>query len=192
MFLVALGVCSAAAEEPKSGSDEHAQMMEQMMALAAPSEAHKKLEMMAGTWITKVKMWMDPSQTEPQLSEGTSENRMVLGGRWLEQRYEGTFMGQPFTGIGYTGFDNYKKQYVGVWMDTASTNSMMTTGSADGSGKSLTFTGTMDDPMTGTTAQMKEVLTIIDADHHNFEMWSQGPDGQMHKSMEIQYVRKKG
>jgi hypothetical protein len=31
----------------------------------------------------------------------------------------------------------------------------------------------------------------VDADHHNFEMWMSGPDGKMHKAMEIQYVRKK-
>jgi hypothetical protein len=188
LFVFALGVGAVAAQEKAAGDE--AEMMEKMMALAAPSEAHKKLEMMAGTFTTKVKMWMDPA-APPQESEGTSENRMVLGGRWLEQRYEGTFMGGPFSGIGLTGYDNFKKQYIGMWMDTASTSSMMTTGTAGADGKTMTFTGTMDDPMTGTATQMKEVVTIVDADHHNFEMWMSGPDGKMHKAMEISYIRKK-
>ncbi|MGQ0722170.1 MAG: DUF1579 domain-containing protein [Candidatus Eiseniibacteriota bacterium] len=188
LFVFALGAGAASAQEQAAGDE--AKMMEQMMAMAAPSEAHKKLEMMAGTWTTKVKMWMDPA-APPQESEGVSENRMVLGGRWLEQRYEGTFMGGPFSGIGLTGYDNFKKQYIGMWMDTASTSSMMTTGTAGADGKTMTFTGTMDDPITGGATQMKEVVTIVDADHHNFEMWMSGADGNMHKAMEIQYIRKK-
>jgi hypothetical protein len=163
--------------------------MKKWMEMATPAEAHKKLEPMVGTWTTKVMMWQDPS-AQPDVSEGTSTNQMVLGGRWLEQHYEGTFMGGPFSGIGYTGYDNYKKQYLGWWMDTMSTSGMTTTGSADASGKSMTFNGTMDDPMTGTASPMKEVVTVVDKDHHNFEMWQAGPDGKMYKAMEIQYVRK--
>jgi hypothetical protein len=41
----------------------------------------------------------------------------VLGGRFVEQRYAGNFMGQPFSGLGYTGYDNYRKKYIGSWMD---------------------------------------------------------------------------
>jgi hypothetical protein len=115
---------------------------------------------------------------------------MALDGRWLEQRYQGEMMGSPFHGIGYTGYDNMKKEYVGMWMDTASTSVMLTTGKDEGGGK-MTFTGTMDDPMSGQPIAMKEVVTIVDADHHNFEMWMTGPNGQMFKNMEINYSRKK-
>jgi hypothetical protein len=45
--------------------------------------------------------------------------------------------------------------------------------------------------MTGKSLPMKEVMTLVDADHHNFEMWMTGPDGKMMKTMEIQYTRKK-
>jgi hypothetical protein len=144
---------------------------------------------MAGTWNTVVMMWMEPG-AEPQKSEGVSENRMVLDGRWLEQRFTGTFMGQPFQGVGFTGYDNYRKQYLGMWMDTASTTAMMTTGRREADGK-MTFTGTMDDPMSGKAVQMKEVVTIVDADHHNFEMWMTDPEGKTSKTMEIRYSRKK-
>jgi hypothetical protein len=186
--LVVMTSAAFAGDEAKGGAPD-ADAMAKWMAVAAPSEAHKKLEAMVGTWDTTVKMWMDPS-APPTETKGVSVNAMVLGGRWLEQRYEGEMMGSPFHGVGYTGYDNYKKQYVGLWMDTASTAAMMTTGAADG-GNTMTFTGSMDDPMTGSVCQMKEVVTIVDADHHNFEMWASGPDGQMHKSMEIVYSRKK-
>ena len=44
-----------------------------------------------------VKFWMDP-KGEAQESEGTSEAGMIMGGRFLEQELNGTFMGQPFEG----------------------------------------------------------------------------------------------
>ena len=52
---------------------------------------------------------------------------MILGGRYLEQRYEGTMMGQPFSGIGVTGFDNYKKKFVSTWVDSMGTAIMTMT-----------------------------------------------------------------
>ena len=144
---------------------------------------------LAGSWTVGLKMWMDPS-AQPQESKGTSENKMALGGRFLEQRFEGTFMGQPFSGVGYTGYDIYKKQYVGTWMDTMGTQIMSSTGTADASGK-MTFTGSMDDPMTNKKMDFKETITVVDPDHHTFEMWMPGMDGKMFKTLEIQYVRKK-
>jgi hypothetical protein len=49
----------------------------------------------------------------------------------------------------------------------------------------------MPDPMTGKSADMKEKISIVDNDHHVFEMWTPGPDGKMFKMMEINYSRKK-
>lgn len=193
MGLLAFAAAAFAGDEAKGGKAAagapDAEMMAKWMQIASPSEAHKKLESMVGTWDTTVKMWMDPSAA-PSETKGVSMNEMVLGGRWLQQRFEGEMMGGPFHGLGYTGYDNYKKQYVGWWMDTASTSGSTTTGSADGD-KTMTFTGSMDDPMTGGVCQMKQVVTVVDADHHNFEMWMTMGDGKPYKSMEIAYSRKK-
>jgi len=173
----------------KAAMDEKA-MMEAWAKFATPGESHKSLETLVGTWDTKVKMWIQPG-APPQESQGTSENRMTLGGRFLEQRYEGTFMGGAFSGIGYTGYDNFKKKYVGTWMDTAGTSMMNSTGTADGSGKMMTFTGTMDDIQSGKTQPYTQKLAIVDNDHHTFEMWGPDPAGKQYKVMEIHYTKKK-
>ena len=190
------GLAAGAADEKKgketaskAAMDEKA-MMEAWAKFATPSEGHKSFETLVGTWDTKVKMWMQPD-APPQESQGTSENRMTLGGRFLEQRYEGTFMGGAFSGIGYTGYDNFKKKYVGTWMDTAGTSMSNSTGTADGSGKMMTFTGTMDDVQSGKTQPFTQKLAIVDNDHHTFEMWGPDPAGKQYKVMEIHYTRKK-
>jgi len=166
------------------------EMMEIWQKMATPGDAHKKLEPFVGSFTAKVKMWMAPG-APPEESEGTSEAKWALGNRYVEQRFEGAFMKQPFSGIGFTGYDNYKKRYVGVWMDSMGTAMMTTTGTADAAGKKFTSSGKMDDPVQKKTTTMKEVMTLVDNDNHHFEMWGPGPDGKMFKTMEITYTRKK-
>jgi hypothetical protein len=166
------------------------EMMKAWMAAATPGEAHKKLEPVIGSFTVKTKMWMDPSKP-PEETGGTSENKWVLGGRFVEQHVDGTAMGQPFSGIGYTGYDNYKKKYVGSWVDSMGTMIMTSAGTADASGKQITFWSTMDDVVMKKTMKVKSQVTIVDADHHTYEMWGPAPDGKMFKTLEVQYTRKK-
>ena len=166
--------------------------MEMMMKLATPGEAHKKLDVLVGTWNAKNTMWMDPDPSkQPMISEGVSEHKWVLGGRFLEQSFEGKFMDMPFSGIGYTGYDNYKKRYLGVWMDTAGTTIMNTTGSFNASGKIMRSTARMDDFTTGKVVTIRENLTIVSNDEVKLEMFGPGPDGKEYRMMEIVYTRKK-
>lgn len=192
VFAAAVAIAAPQADEKaksaKAAADEKA-MMEAWTKYMTPGEPHKKLEAMAGTWDTSVKSWMQPG-APPTESKGTSVSTMVLGGRYLEQRFEGTFMDQPFTGIGYTGYDNASKKYVGTWMDSMSTGIMTSTGKEEGA-KKMSFAGEMDDFMTGKKAQYKQTVTFIDNDHHLFEMWGPDPTGKQYKVMEIHYTRKK-
>ena len=174
----------------KAGPPDEKAIMEAMTKAGTPGEPHKKLEPMVGTFDVKMKMWMDPSKPAEE-STGKSENKWVLGNRFVQQSYEGTFMGQPFTGMGYTGYDNITKKYTGTWMDSANTATMNTTGKSDAAGKVMTFTGTMIDPVTGKACKLTEKVTVADNDHHMLEMWGPDPTGKNYKMMEINYTRKK-
>lgn len=180
----------AFAQEQKKMSAEEKAAMDAMMKAATPGEAHKKLAGMVGTWDATVKMYNAPG-APPQVSTGTSESKLVLGGRWVQETFNGNFMGMPFSGIGYTGYDNLKKQYIGTWMDSMSTSLMQSTGTADASGKNFTFSATVDDPVTGKPVATKSTVTVTDENHHTMEMWMPAPDGKMFKMMEISYSRKK-
>lgn len=194
---VFLGVCAIvlssitaiAQEQPKMSPEEKAQM-DAMMKAGTPGEAHKKLSTMVGSWDATVKMFPMQPGAPVQQSTGTSENTWVLGGRFVQQTFSGNFMGMPFSGIGYTGYNNIKKQYVGTWMDTMSTAVMVSTGGPTGD-KTYEFSSTMDDPMSGKSMPIKEKVTVVDENHHMLEMWGPMPDGKMMKMMEISYTRKK-
>ena len=190
--VLALGVSAAAQEKPKGAppamSAEEKAAMDAMEKMAGPGPAHKAIADLAGTWDAEVTMYMGPT---PEKSKGTSENRLVLGGRWVEQRFTSEMMGRPFEGLGYTGYDNFKKKYVGTWMDNMTTAVMVSEGTFDAAGKVMTSTSTMDDFMTGKPTLVRMTSTIVDADNHRFEMFGPGPDGKEMKQMEIHYRRRK-
>lgn len=181
---------SVFAEEKPAAAPSQDAIMKAWAAYATPGPGQKALEAIVGTWDVASKVWMAPG-APAQESTGTSENKMILGGRYLEQHYEGTMMNQPFSGIGVTAFDNYKKKYIATWIDSAGTGIMVTTGTMDEAGKVLTAWGTVDDPGLKRTMKVKTAVTIVDADHHTYESWSAGPGGKMTKNLEIHFTRKK-
>ena len=185
----AMTVAQDAKQDAKAADKEKA-MMEAWQKAAAPGEAHKKLEPFVGNFDARVQMWSDPSKA-PEESTGTMTSTWVLGNRFVQQNYEGTFMGQPFNGIGYVGYDNTAKKIQSIWMDSAATGMMWMTGNADAGGKVVTAKGSMSDPMSGKSLPMEDKITIVDNDHHKMEMWTKGPGGKMMKMMEIDYTRKK-
>jgi hypothetical protein len=170
-------------------SPEEMAAMEKWQKAMTPGANHKMLDAMAGTFVTKVTSWMAPG-APAMTSAGTSVNSWIMGGRYLEQRFNGSMMGQPFEGLGYTGYDNVSGKYWGTWIDNMGTGVMTSTGGSGDGGKSYTFASSMNDPMTGKSTQMEERITVVDKDHHHFEMWGAGPDGKNFKMMEIDYTRK--
>jgi len=191
--LALLVVCTSAIAQdakPQPKMDPQMQaMMDAWMKYMTPSEGHKMLDGMVGTWNTKVTMWMAPGQP-PMTSSGVSETTWIMDGRYIQEKANGEFMGQPFHGMGITGYDNAKKQYIGSWIDNMGTGIMTQTGSTT-DGKTWSFKGAGTDPMTGKDMPEEMKITIVDHDHYTAEMWGPTPDGKMFKTMEIAYSRKK-
>jgi hypothetical protein len=166
-------------------SPEMKAAMEAMQKAATPGEFHNFLARMEGTWKAEVKMWEGPG--EPQVSQGTSVNKMILGGRYLRQEFTSTMMNMPFEGVGYTGYDNVMKRFQATWIDNMTTTMMYGTGSLDATGKVMTSTMTYSDPQSGKEQVSRSVGRIVDAKTHVFEMYGPGPDGKEFKMMEITY-----
>jgi hypothetical protein len=183
------GPAAAKAAPPRPGPVDPQAAAEAWARMATPGEPHRWLSRWAGTWDARTTMWPEPGR--PVESTGTMVNALVLEGRFVEERLEGTFMDQPFHGLGYAGYDNSKRKFVSTWMDTTTTSVMVTEGTLDALGKVLISFATMDDPVTGKPVKVKTVLKVLDDDHHLFEMWGTTPEGKPRKEMEIQYTRRK-
>ncbi len=168
-------------------------MMAKWKELSTPGEAHKKLSDFAGVWETETRMWMGGEGSgQPAVTKGKSEHKMILGGRFLLQEFKGEMMGMPMTGWGLTGYDNYAKKYIGIWVDDMSTVLATMEGTMDKSGTVLTMFGKMDEWMTGELGKtVKYVTRFISKDRHVFEIHDMSIGEPNTKVIEVTYMRKK-
>ena len=162
-------------------------MMDVYTKLGTPGAPHKVLASMVGSWITKIKSWTEPDKP-PMESTGTSEQKMVLGGRFLQQDFTGEMMGSPFTGIGVTGYDNHTKKYVSTWIDSMSTGIYFFEGTAVPDGKTITQESRYDDPAQG-PMMWRSVTRIEDDNTLKYEMYTTRQGEKEEKMMEMTLTR---
>lgn len=154
-----------------------------------PGAPHDLLKAQNGKWEGKITMWMTPG-APPTESKGTAVNRMILGNRYQESKFTGTFMGKPFEGQSIVGYDNAKKKYISSWVDNMGTGLMVAEGTWDAASKAITFHGSFVDPATGKECKMREIMTFIDDKNQKMEMFTTMSGTPEYKSMEIVYTRK--
>ncbi len=160
-------------------------MMAEMMKLGTPGPVHAALKSQVGTWNATVTSWdMGP---QPVTSTGTETRQMILGDRYLETHFTGTFMGQPYEGWGITGFDNKTKQLTNVWADNMSTAWMTLQGTVSPDNKMMTCTGSV--PGQDGKPMAIHTETKMDSDTQNTYTMFGKMNGKDAKLMEIVYTR---
>lgn len=170
--------------EGKMGPHE---IMELYKKLGTPGEAHRLLARMEGRWETLTRSWMEPGKP-PDESTGVCEQKMILGGRFLQQECSGEMMGGKFNGIGYTGFDNHTRKFVSTWMDSTGTGLYFFEGPMDVGGRSFTQTCHYDDPVKG-PMEWRSKCILVDDNTVTFEMYGTAVGGAEEKMMEMTYTR---
>jgi len=163
-------------------------MMEVYTKLATPGEQHKQLASLTGSWTTKTKEWIEPNKP-PVDSTGSAEMKILLDGRFLQQELTGQMMGQPFSGIEITAYDNLLKHYVTTWMSTMGTGIFMMEGTASADGQTITLKGQHAEPGGG-YMKHRAVWKIVDSNTQRFDMYGTHRGGKEWKMMEITYTRK--
>jgi hypothetical protein len=164
------------------------QSMEVYKELATPGAPHRLLALLAGSWKTAHKYWMQPDQP-PTQSSGSSEQKMILDGRFLQQEFSGEMMGSPFSGIGFFGYDNHTKKYVSTWLDNMGTGIYLFEGAAGPDGRSIVQTCRNDDPVQG-PMEWRSVTKLVDDNTYVVEMYGTDKNGIEKKMMEGTYTRK--
>lgn len=158
---------------------------------ATVGEPHKVLSGDVGTWTEDLTFWMGPEDKNPQKHTATADIKMILGGRYQEQRHTGKMMGMDFEGISTMAYNNASGEYTSTWIDNMGTGMMIASGKYDEASKTIQLSGEMVDPMTKKLKKFREVMTIVDADTRKMESYDTAPDGKEFKSMEIIMKRKK-
>ena len=185
-FLVIASPVIAEGEKPHIQTDPQA-MMEAYAKLATPGEPHKLFASLAGSWTTTTKTWMEPGKP-PMKTTGSAEMKMLLGGRFLQQDFTGDMMGQPYSGMGISAYDNLRKRYVSTWIDTMGTGIFVMEGTASPDGKFITLTGQHEEPGGGHMTH-RAIWKIVDNNTQTFEMYGTMTHDKEMKMMEIIYTR---
>ena len=178
-----------AASEQQHEAATFEQGMQAMMRAATPGEPHELLAAMEGDWAVRGKAF-DGSSGEAMPIEGEAQLRMLLDGRYLQQIYRGSFMGQPFEGRGIEGFDNVSGSFFSVWFDSMGTGLLIEKGKRDGDRRAIDFMGTRMDPVSGTEIVEKSRVELHSDDHFRLQMWDRQGDGTFALVMELDYRRK--
>lgn len=188
---VVLGLAVTAVAQEKAKGPTDAVIAADMEKAMTPGEAQKKLDFLVGTFDVKIRTWLDPSKP-PYESTATSVATWVLGNRYVQQMLAGYIMGEPWSGIGYAGYDNVAKKYVATYMDTGSTGMEWYSGTMNPDGKLAKLTATIADEVTGKPRTLEMRLSIAANGDHVTELWESNlTGGKMAKIMELQYTRRK-
>ncbi len=92
------------------------------------SEKHQLLAPMEGEWKAIIKMFSPDGKIISEPS-GKMNSKMILGGRFLEQNFNGEVVnGQSFNGRGFFGYNDVAKIWQSCWIDDASTQLQTATG----------------------------------------------------------------
>jgi hypothetical protein len=157
--------------------------------LPPPGPEQKLLKELAGTFDATIAFVGDDGKKNE--SKGVMKRQMILDGRILHEEYEGTVGGQPFKGLGMTGFDAHKKKYTSVWADSMTNSIAISEGMYDEKTKTYHHTGEDVDPYTGKKLKTRDELQIVGPNEQLLTMYRQPAGGKEFKMLEIRYVRKK-
>jgi hypothetical protein len=160
---------------------------EGMPEMPKPQKEHEFLKQFEGTWDSTISFRMAADQKWME-EKGTETNR-VVGGFWLLSESKGSMMGAPFTGVGQTGYDPYKKKYVSTWIDSFTPCLSVGEGSMEGNVLITRISGT--DCETGKPCTMTMTQEFKDKDTLHWSMKMSGKDGKEFEGMKGVSKRKK-
>lgn len=152
---------------------------------ARVTDNHKILKKMAGSWRgTGSLINSEGGAAEKILCKST--NKMILGGRFVEQKTTCKGAGFSFDGVGHFGYDVLSKTYVGASMTTADSGISTLAGSR--SSNKITFNISHNNADIRKRVTSRATLTINDGGH-NYEIMAKDKSGALKPILSIKYAR---
>ena len=169
---------------PRQSPDEQ---MAGLLELSRPTPEHHMLDDLVGDFAFEVRFQF-PGEA-PSTWSGSSENRWVLGGRYLHCQSRSQKGDLVVESLKMLGFDARAREFTSTTFDTLATSAVQARGSFDRSTRTIAFQGENRDPKTGTRERFTEVLRIQDRDHYVREIWGLGGAGEPLKLVDASYTR---
>lgn len=154
-----------------------------------PVQEHQWLQQLVGEWRTETEMTMGPGQSK-QKAEGR-ESVKSLGGLWAFTEGKTTMPdGTPMTYYAALGYDVSFKEYRGCWFASVSSHLWKYVGELSADGKTMTLNCVGPNMFKdGETANYRDVIEIVDADHRTLTSYGQNENGEWQEFMKAHFTR---
>ncbi|WP_433517628.1 DUF1579 family protein [Nonomuraea sp. CA-143628] len=167
-----------------------------------PGKQHRRLDPLVGTWKATKYNWILGKNGRPIVSRDFKvQTRWITktGGRFLEEKTEGTLGGRPYYRLGVMGYSNVDRRFEWTTFDSVTPTSMTYRGERDtGDSSTISIPGAFTDPgvlgpeYTGKRIPMRSVIKIESKNRHVFDLYFT-PPGQRERLVDrVVYTRKAG
>lgn len=174
--------------EATSKSAEEIAYEEAFVAANSLSKNHTLLKSLVGNWNAEIKLWKDPT-IAPQIYSGTEAVSSLFEDRFIKVDFSTVINGKAFASLSFIGFDNFRDAFTSFALELGSTQMINSRGKLDQTGKVITFSAVTREPVSRMPYQIKSLMTLHDKDHRKLEVFETLPDGQVLKTMEVNYNR---
>ncbi|MFF9866617.1 DUF1579 family protein [Streptomyces sp. NPDC013953] len=150
-----------------------------------PGPYHRSLDPLVGNWKATKYNYVLGTGGEPVVSRDIRVKVRWIektGGRFLEERTEGTLAGRPYYRIGIMGYSTIDRRYEWTTFDSVTPTAMTYRGlPGTGTATEISVPGEFTDPgilgpeYTGRTILMRTVFRIDSADRHTVDLYFTPP-----------------
>ncbi len=150
------------------------------------TKEHKNIAKSVGTFDCIYTFIVGPQQMK---GTGVAVGKMIMGGRFLQQSFDGITDGHRMQGLATVGFDTIAKEYVTTWIDSMSP--FLYVGRGKEKDGAIRYNGRSPEWITGKVKDDYIIMIWQDADHYTMEMGDVLADGSRKKTAFFKYSRRK-
>lgn len=166
----------------------NAQNQDPWVEYMTPSSIHELLNQYSGSFNMEITMTMGDGNA-PSVFTVNSEHSMLLGGRFLEMKQQGSLMGMDYQSILTLGFNNTDKIMSLITITNMGTGTLSLFGPWDEKSKSANLFGQITNPVTKGIIHVRQSITFIDNDSILIESYDTEGDNPEKKTVTYKLIR---
>ncbi len=151
---------------------------------------HEALAQFEGEWEVSIQFHFDEKENQPLKGSGTADNKVVLGGRFVESRSQNIAFGMSITSIAYLGFDVRLQKYTLYSMDELGNFAINAYGDYKKSDNKFLFEGSTMDYVTRENQEFRIIYDFEGENMIKYEVDFLLPDGTYRPYINAEFKRK--
>jgi len=160
--------------------------------LALPGPKHHRLDSLVGVW--RVQLTLRPAAKAPPIvsTDLVCHMRWIVGGRYLEEKTEGTLGGKPYIRQGYLTYHTLLQRYEYLTMDNLDTGFMISSSVSDEDARVSTYGSFVQagdgQDIVGRVMKLRYVWFLEDVKQPSMQMYVTPPANQEFLLAEFVYM----